>query len=182
MKDPFDGYNATTLFLVPLLGYKLKELARLGFESAFIKDELREIEYPNALYLLFRPVGVDNFNEFVEKEREKGTILDEYDYDGGWTMLVWKYSSRWNKDVELILQGKYSQTSDEYQYEIPSTVPSISLQSDVMTIQHHIFNKTEWVKEYIYNKYGLEVTNQDECWSFYPDREIFSEKTLNKLI
>lgn len=180
MKDRFDEMTATNLFIKPILQISQEDQVLNGFENAYIKDELRDIEYPNAVYLLFRPMRAGQFNLFVEGERERGAILDEYDYDNGWTMLVYKYDKKWQNDVNLILQGKFSEVSEEYKNQIPKILKSP--QGEVISLQHHVFAKDEWMKEWLYERYGIDVPDDVEHWKFYTERETFTEQTLKQLV
>lgn len=172
--------TATNLFIRPLFNIPTKTLSEFEFENAYIEDKLREVKHEDSIYLLFRPIKYDKFNEFVERENKKGTLVDEYDYPNGWVMLVFKYDKKWRKDIELIKKGKFSKVSREYKLQIPETTGVIG--KSLKSMQHHVFEKTDYVKKIWYDKYGLEFEPEDECWHYYPEREIFTEETLNKLV
>ena len=83
MTPYFRKISATNLFITPLLNIGRENLVRQGFVDAFMKDELREIEYERAIYLLFKPQDIRQFNLFVEVQRESNMpIIDEYDHNG----------------------------------------------------------------------------------------------------
>ena len=179
--DAFFSMTATSLFILPLVKADRDRLILNGFENAYIKDEMCELAYPNSFYLLFRPANLLQFNEFVEEERARGYLVDEYDYPDGWTMLVYKYESKWEKDVALIMQGKFSQVSPAYKHAIPR-LKETKEYGTVMTMQHHIFDKDDFIKAYIFEKYTLELGKDDEHWQFYSDREVFNKDKLDKLV
>lgn len=175
----------TSLFIVPILRIDKKELTRHGFENAYIKDEVRGLDYPHAIYLLFRAPNQLAFNEFIEEERDRKVLIDEYDYRDGWTVLVYRYHEQWQEDIDILMQGRYSEVSDAYKREIPAKSQGAGAQT-TMTMQHHVFNKTQFIKNSLEKKYGigdvLEADSSIECWSYYPERDVFTQDLLDKLI
>lgn len=173
--------SATNIFIVPILGVKREKLIEMGFTEAFIKDGIKELEYENAVYLLFRAKNWGDFNLFVEKERERGApIIDEYDYPDGWTVLVYKYPKKWEKDVKLITTGKYSQISKEFMSLHPRYKKSISGGENEETYQWLIRNKDQKVKDYWKKELDLNFEECDEVWHFYGEREILTQDKLEK--
>lgn len=186
MYNNYRNWTATNLFLVPGLGAKRLSLNEQGFENAYIKDEIKGIDYENAVYMLFRPPNQEGFRVFLEKERErKAKIIDEYDYDDGWTMVVYQYDGRWANDVRKLMKGRFSLVSKEFQESIPKTIRTgtTGIFKDKVTIQHEIFRKHPDLADYWQEELGLELNfREDEFWHFYAEREIFNETTLKKLI
>lgn len=183
MNDAFRSMTAVNLFIVPILGINRKELLMNGLENAYIKDEIRGIDYPNSIYLLFRPFNSD-FEDFVEKERKRGAnILDEYDHADGWTVLVYGYDSKWQEDVDVLMTGKFSKVSEAYKKLIPRTKNMKDKHGSIekSTIQHSIFNKEKEIKDYWKKEYGLEFAYENECWEFYTEREILTQEMLEKM-
>lgn len=181
--------TATSLFIVPTLGISREEINRHGFENAYVKDEIKNIDYNNAVYLLFRPPlhKMENFTDFLTKERaRKARIIDEYDYPDGWIMLVYQYEDKWKEDVETILSGKFSKTSREFQNLTPKTVkynPHGLKNGEDLTVQHQIYKKDPRLANFWNELYGLEFNyEEDEYWERYEEREIFNEITQKKLI
>lgn len=182
MYNEYRKWTATNLFIVPLLGIGRPNLNVNGLENAFIKDEVKGIEYDNAVYLLFRPMNQERFEEFLGKERlRKARIIDEYDYEDGYTMLVYQYDPKWQFDVEIILSGKFSKTSKDYQETIPKTqrvTEKMGVFKDLLTIQHQVFKKDPNLAAYWNYEYGLEFEKDDEVWEYYPEREFFTKEKL----
>lgn len=181
MANEFLKLTATSIFVVPILKLSLKDLWKHGFENAYIKDELRDTDYQNAVFLLFRPMNQEEFNEFVEKERERKYLIDEYDYPDGWIMLVYRFHEQWQEDINTIMTGKFSEVGEPFKREIPRNT-SVGGGNTVMTLPHHIFGKTQYLKSFWKKLYDLDLTDLDEHWHYYPEREIFNEETKNKLI
>lgn len=183
MNSYFRGITATDMFIVPLLNIGRQNLVQVGMKGAFMKDELREIQYERAAYLLFKPHKVDEFNLFVEEQRESNMpIIDEYDYKG-YVILVYRLPKKFERDYEKILKGQFSQTSKEYQKTIPKwyKIGEKDVLIDKMNLQHMIFEKSDELKQYWKDELDLTITDSDEHWSFYSEREVLNEASLERL-
>lgn len=177
--------SATNLFVVPILGIGREKLLKNGFEEAFIKDEIRELQYENAVFLLFHPSSWEDFNLFVEDQRDLNMgFVDEYHLPGGWAVLVYQYDKKWKKDIDIItLTGKYSKVSKEYKNLIPKYMKEGAKDNDVesLTNQHLIFNKSEVCKDYWKKELDLDFGPDDEVWLWYFEREILNMDSLKRL-
>ena len=61
----------------------------------------------------------ERFREFLEKEYETNhSLIDDYDYEDGFVVLVYKLPSKHHKDYQLIRAGKYSETSKEFNVDL----------------------------------------------------------------
>lgn len=183
MTPYFRKISATNLFITPLLNIGRENLVRQGFVDAFMKDELREIEYERAIYLLFKPQDIRQFNLFVEEQRESNMpIIDEYDHNG-YVVLVYKLPKKYEKDYDKILHGKFSETGKEYQSSITKwyKVKENGVIVDKMNLQHLIFTKDDELKQYWKRELDLNITNSDEHWHHYSEREVLNEETLKRL-
>lgn len=183
--DNLSKWTATNLFVVPTLGITRGRLNIFGLENAYIKDEVKGIDYERGVYMLFRPKDTFRFGEFLEEERSSGAVIvDEYDYRDGYTMVVYQYPRKWKEDVDIIMTGKFSQVSEGFKATVPRLTKSVvgGKEMDGINSQHKIYEGAEDLKEYWNIKYGLEFEKGDEHFSFYPEREIFTEETLKNLI
>ena len=98
-------------------------------------------------------------------------------------MLVYQFDKKWQEDIDIIMTGKFSKVSEEYKSLMPVTIKSKDgSNKERLTMQHSIFNKSESLKKYWFELYGLEFAEEDEVWEFYPTREVFTQKTLDSLI
>ena len=61
----------TSIFIVPTLSIGKEKLVDNGFINGYIKDGRREIQYNNAVYLLFKPENLDKFKDFLDEEYER---------------------------------------------------------------------------------------------------------------
>jgi len=102
--------NKTTLFLVPTLGFLIKELKSLGFINGYSYMEDRS--HKDCIYLLFDVKDQVRLGEFVEKNREK--IIDEIDYENNYTVLVCPFPVKFIPDKDKFWKGSYSKFSKNY--------------------------------------------------------------------
>lgn len=171
--------TSTNLFIRPLFKIPMRILDEFNFQNAYIKDEIKGIDYPHSIYMLFKADRQEEFNDFVERERKKGSLIDEYDHPDGYTMLVYRYHEKWKDDVALINAGRFSEVSREYKDEIPDKAGDKS--STTMSIQYHVFLKTDFIKGMWKEKYNLDFERQDEVWPLYVEREIFTQEIFDNL-
>lgn len=168
----------TSIFIVPTLKIPREMLNSVGFINGYLYDEDREIQYENAVYLLFKLTDIDLFRDFLEKEYLRtNQILEEYDYEDNFVVLVYKLNTDLDKDFELVRLGKYSQTSKEFQSLFPKIVKVErgNFVKEELSLQHRIFSKTEDLINYWENKLGTNFKKDQEVWSI---QEKFKE-TLN---
>jgi len=153
----------TTIFITPLL-VKRDKLIDNGFVNGYIKDLRRDVQYKDAVYLLFKPENLDKFRDFVDNEADK--IVDDYDYEDGYVVLVYSIPSGFKNDVNLIKQGKYSQTSSKFQTAFPKIIKIMKngLHRDEISLQYRIFKKSLDLKELWEEKIGESFTEDMEVW------------------
>lgn len=166
----------TSIFIVPTLSIGKERLGDNGFINGYIKDGQREVQYENCIYLLFKPEHLDKFREFLDEEYERTkSIVDDYDYEDGYVVIVYKLNERLNDDIALIKEGKYSQTSKKFQEIFPKivTVKGEIIPKTEVSLQYRIFNKTSDLKEYWENKLGVKFDDDMEVWqTFVEENEI----------
>jgi hypothetical protein len=137
----------TSIFLVPLLKIPKDAMRANNFVNGFIKDAEKDVQYEDAVYLLFYPDNIDKFREFLISEYERcECIIDDYDYfDNKFVVVVYKLDGKYKEDIELVKQGKYSKTSKEFQEEFPQKVNILEkgFHRNELSLQYRIFNRTE---------------------------------------
>lgn len=172
----------TTIFIVPTLSIGRERLDDNGFINGYIKDNEREVQYDNCIYLVFKPENLDKFKNFLDDEYERTkSILDDYDYPDGIVVVVYKLNVRLEDDIALIKEGKYSKTSKKFQEIFPKVVKvkKNGLFRDEISLQYRIFNKTEDLLEFWENKLDVKLDEDVEVWStFIEENESF---TLEKI-
>jgi len=112
----------------------------------------------------------------VEYERTK-SVIDDYDYEDGFVVVVYQLDSKFSKDFKLVKKGKYSHTSKAFQSLFPKLVKikKAGLNRDEISLQYRVFNKTEDLVKFWEDKLGVEFEEDQEVWHAFEDEE----ETLN---
>lgn len=172
----------TSIFMVPTLKIDRDALKDNGFINGYLKDCDKDVQYENAVYLVFHPKNLDKFKEFLDGEYERTkSIVDDYDCEQGFVVLVYELNAKFKKDFGLIKLGRYSKTSKEFQALFPKIVKITrnGLHKDEISLQYRIFNKTEDLRKYWEDKIGVDFDDNMEVWQgFIEDNENFN---INKL-
>lgn len=175
----------TSIFMVPTLKIDREDLKKNGFINAYIRDGRTDIQYENSVYLLFKPEQLDVFRVFLDKEYERTQqVIDDYDYDGGFVVVVYKLDKRFSKDFELIKLGKYSQTSREFQEQFPKIIKIVrgGFHKDEISLQYRIFNKTQDLVDFWEDKLGVIFSDDQEVWhGFFEDKETLNLNNIKEL-
>ena len=168
----------TSIFIVPTLSIPREKLVDNGYINGYIKDGTREVQYDECIYLLFKPENLDRFKEFLDEEYERTkSIIDDYDHEGGYVIVVYKLNSKLKEDFEFIKQGKYSKTSKKFQEIFPKVVKlkRNGVMKDEVSLQYRIFNKTEDLRQYWEDKLAVEFDDDMEVWQgFIKEDEILN--------
>jgi len=168
--------------MVPTLNVPKDVLLDNGFLNAYVGDVDKDIEYENSVYLLFLPEDILKFREFLDDEYERTTtIIEDYDYLNGYVVIVYKLNMKWETNFDLIRQGRYSETTDDFQklFRKVIKIKKNGLHRDELSLQYRIFNKTEDMIEYWQDKLGIDWDDNFEVWDGYD----IAKETLNiKLI
>lgn len=172
----------TSIFMVPTLKVPKDYLKNNGFINAYIRDEERDVEYENCIYLLFKPENLERFREFLDGEYERTkSIIEDYDYEDGFVIIVYQLDNKYKKDFNLIKLGKYSKTSIEFQNLFPKVLKIIKngLHRDELSLQYRIFNKTKDLVEFWEEKLGIGFENNYEVWEGWDEEKEILE--INKI-
>lgn len=174
----------TSIFIIPTLQIPRQTLVDNGYINGYIKDALRDVQYEECVYLLFRPKNLDKFREFLDGEYERTkSIIDDYDYEEGFVVVVYKLNSKFSKDIKLIKHGKYSKTSKEFQALFPKIVKAKvnGLHRDEISLQYRVFNRTEDLVKFWEEKLGVEFEDDQEVWhGFVEEDEILNIEKLKE--
>lgn len=156
--------------MVPTLKVPNEGFKHNGFINAFIKDLERDVQYEDVVYVLFKPEKVDAFRLFLDSEYERTeNIIEDYDYEGGFVVLVYKLNPNFKEDFALIKQGKYSKTSDDFKNLFTKAV-KITVSGwhrDEVSLQWRIFRKATDLREYWEEKLGVDFDEEQEVWGEY---------------
>lgn len=157
----------TSIFMVPTLKIDKEDIKENNFINGYLEDVRRDVQYKNAAYLLFKPENLDKFREFLDSEYERTkSVIDDYDYEDGYVVVVYKLDDKWKEDFALIKEGLYSQTSKEFQNIFPKIIRinKDGLRRDEISLQFRVFNKTEDLRTYWENRLDVEFTEDMELW------------------
>lgn len=163
-----------TLFLVRPLGLTINDIEKYGFINAFISDVNEEHQYENCVYLLFKPSDMDLFMDFLDRERGLRNVVEDYDYEGGYVVVVYMLPSKFYKDYELIKQGLYSKTSRAFQEVFPKVIKIVKngRHRDEISLQYRIFNRTQDLINFWEEKLGVRFSSDQEVWEgFHLEKE-----------
>jgi hypothetical protein len=172
--------------MAPTLKTPKDSLRNNGFINAYIKDELSDSEYKDCIYVLFKPNDLDMFKDFLDGEYERTKqIIEDYDYEGGFVVVVYKLDKKFEKDFKIVKEGKYSKTSEQFQKLFPKVIKlkKNGLHRDELSLQYRVFNKTNDLLEYWQEKIGSSSSWKDEyeVWSeFNIKNETLTKKVLNE--
>ena len=170
--------NITSIFMVPTLKVPKDALRSNGFINAYVKDNRRDDQYKESVYLLFKPTDLDKFREFLDSEYERTkAVIEDYDYEDGYVVVVYQLNDKYKKDFNLIKQGKYSKTSEEFQKMFPKVVKIVknNLHRDEVSLQYRIFNKAEDLVSFWEEKLGIDfksIVGEDyEVWEGWDEQK-----------
>lgn len=164
----------TTIFIVPTLKTPKNSLKLNGFINGYVKDSNHFNEYKNCVYLLFKPDNLDTFRKFVNEEYESNRkIIEDYDYPGGYVVIVYELDLLYSKDFDLVKQGNYSKTSKEFQNLFPKVLKLFvnNLHRDELSLQYRIFNKTNDLIEFWEKKLEVKFNSNMEVWEGWDEEK-----------
>ena len=164
----------TSIFMVPTLGVPRGALVENGFINGYSKDDSRDVQYENSIYLLFKPKNLDKFREFLDSEYERTkAIVDDYDYEDGYVVVVYELDKKFSKDFDLVRKGKYSKTSKPFQALFPKVIKLVrnGLHKDEISLQYRVFNRTEDLVKFWEDKLDVEFDEDQEVWHGYIEED-----------
>ena len=173
--------------MVPTLKIDKVKLKDNGYINGYAKDESPDaVSYENCVYLFFKPSNLDKFREFLDGEYERTkSIIDDYDYEDGYIVVVYKLNPKFNKDYRLVKEGLYSRTSMEFQLLFPKIIKIIKngLHRDEISLQYRVFNKTEDMITFWEEKLGVIFDHDQEVWHAYEqENEILNIKKIKEYV
>lgn len=172
-------YNTSTLFILkPVVGINFGVLKKeFGVINSYLKDKAREDLEGDMLFVLFKPVDFDYFEQFLEEQQENSAnFLEDYDYAGGYVVVVYKIPEKMKEDFELFKQGKYSKLSDIikncYDKEVKAFLKPMP------SFQHEVFSRAKRLKEELEEFLNAKFEKGAELWSL-PDLSEGGKETLD---
>lgn len=177
-----DDINCTTIFLLPGIGLTRKDILKHGFITAYINDKNHPM-YKDSVYLLYKPEDIHTFNEFLKGEYKRTNwITDDYDYEGGYVVTVYKFPREFMREYNLFLKGRYSEFGSAYVELFPEKVEIIKngKRSLKFSLAYHIFNRSEAIRKYWERMIGEELPVEAELWSS-PNIDTSETLDINKI-
>lgn len=162
--------NASTLFILkPVVGVNWGVLGEeFGLINSYLQDKAREDLTGELLFVLFKPVDFDYFEMFLEEQSKSEHFLEDYDYAGGYVVMVYKIPKWLESDFKLFKEGKYSKFSDLlkncYDKEVKAFLQPIP------TFQWDVFNKSDRLRKELEEYIGNYIDKSSEIWGL-PDVE-----------
>lgn len=179
--------TVTSIFMVPTLKVPSGGFKENGFINAYSKDSRKEIQYEDAIYALFRPENTAKFMEFLDSEYERcsDNIIEDYDYEDGFVVIVYKLNSFFKEDFDIIRKGLYSQTSTLFQNEFPKEIVIKKYREEVpiveKSLQFRIFKKSLEMRIYWEEKLHYDFDEEMEVWyTFDEEKETLNLDVIKK--
>lgn len=160
----------TSIFLLPPLQINIDYSI---FWNAYLSDDhhvIAEEDDQHLLYCLFKPDGDGKFEKLIVELENKDIIVEDYDYDNGFCVLVLKFPKQYNADFNLILEGKYSQTSKFFKSLFPMYIEEVGEDGKIIkipTIYNGVFNKGKELRKEIEEYFGIDMEDCAEYWPHF---------------
>ena len=164
----------TSVFMVPTLGIGRDKLVNNGYINAYVKDSRKDYQYEGCVYLLFKPSDLDKFKAFLDSEYERTkSVIDDYDYEDGYVVVVYELDLNYSKDFDLVRQGKYSKTSPQFQKLFPKKINVFvnGYYKEEISLQYRVFNHTEDLVQFWENKLNVELDDDQELWHAFIEND-----------
>jgi len=167
----FRKITTTGTFLMPFLGNNRNYWRwSVEFTNAFIGDEVKHDG--TELYLLYRFSGAKSFADFEMTIEGRRDFIGSTEPDKYHSMYKFKIPEKYAEDVALIMEGKYSQ---------------ISNQAKVRIMEFHNSNRTKAIGQILYKSVerkakiesdlGAKLADDAELLDTYVlDQEIYKNK------
>lgn len=191
--DALFKHNCSTLFLLYPLGLERRKIIEFGFKSAYIADASKDVGYENPVFLLFKPDSMTMFQAFADSEylrvnphTDTFDLVEDYDYEKGYVVLLYQFPEEFKEDYERFLEGKYSRFSKKFKATYPKMIkiPNNGIPKDVISLPYKIVNNTKKVREEIEHRgeldlkeelekrLGVTFTSDMELWNVPGDKDI----------
>jgi len=192
-KQKQDKFNKITAFLGKFIfGANFDTLKKVGLVDCYTSDpEIMEIlqlaENQRFLFLLFKNKKL-NLEEIKKVLTTLTTVpvdvVFAYELVNDYCMVVLDFPVEFISDYDHIVNGRYSKLSEQFKVVFPETRDAFNEKKQRLgkeyTIYYHIFQKSDWLKEFWCERLGLvELDEKLELWS-KPEKEdlIFEVKNI----
>lgn len=163
-------FNISTDFFLPVLGIDLAITDTTGYINSYINcPDLTDILINNPVYILYNTEDLDLNMERVYEDliNNKNFILEQR-LDRYHILFCFSIPKKFNKDYELIIQGKYSETSGAFK--------DLFCNDNIQDLwQYKVLHKDPEYKKNLENRIGLVLNNNPEI---YNKIDMFNETIL----
>lgn len=188
-----DKFNKTTVFLTKFIfGNNFDMLRKIGFADSYTSDpEIMSIltlgQNQRLLFLLFRnkKLGINEMKKVViDLAIVPVQSVFSYELVNDYSMIVIDFPEKYTQDYDYVVKGMYSKLSDSFKEKFPISRDVFNSKKvrigKEYTIYYHIFNKTEWLKNFWMERLGLiELDDKLELWEKPGDSDlIFDVKKI----
>jgi hypothetical protein len=136
-----NGINQATFYILPMLGKHPEQYPR--FRDCFVgklvnsskNDQFgiplkKQKDLEKKLISVYTRVGGNNRKDYkkeIEELRAIPEYVEDYDdsFDNTFATFVFKVPAKWEKDYDLIVEGKIQKISKEYQEEMIRVYPKL---------------------------------------------------------
>ncbi len=159
--------NASTLFmLTPVSGHEKDTLLEYQLINSYLKDVNRDDLGDNLLFVLFKPDDMEFFELFLYTESANNeNYVEDYDYAGGYIVLVYKVPDWLKEDFERFKRGEYSKFSMKTKNLFSKTISMRTGLKTVTTIQWDVFSKSEELRKDLEAYVGQPISKDTELYS-----------------
>lgn len=180
----FQGkFNKITIFLSKFIFQENFDiLKKSGFIDSYTSDpDVSSVIEPKQeqrlLFLLFKSkkMNLEDLKNIVKSLVKVPTdIIFSYELVNDYSMIVIDFPENYIRDYDYVIQGKYSKLSEDFKNKFEMTQEVLNSNkvriAREYTLYHHIFNKTQWLKQFWMDRLGLcEIEDNVELWE-QPDK------------
>ena len=190
-----EKFNKITVFLTKFIfGDNFDMLRKVGFVDSYTSDPsimsiLTLSENQRLLFLLFKnnKMNLTQINKVV-KDLAVVPVDTVFSYElvNDYAIIVIDFPEKYTVDYDNIVNGKYSKLTDSFKDKFPISREVFNSKKERIgkeyTIYYHIFNKTDWLKNFWMERLHLiELDDKLELWQ-KPDENdlIFNLKNIIK--
>lgn len=164
--DVKNRWNTSALFILKLvMGETLDKLLTYRIVNSYLRDKDREDLLTNVLFVLFKPDDWPEFETFVEQQEQTKDFLEEYDYEGGYVVLVYRIPFSLKRDFEKFKEGKYSEFSASTKNLFKKMIPDGRMGKLQKSLQWEIFEKEPDLREQLEDDLDVVLPDDSEVWS-----------------
>lgn len=164
--------NASTLFLLtPVSGQEVELLREYQLIDSYLRDSDREDLTGNLLFVLFRPDDMEFFELFLYTESSQNVnFMEDYNYAGGYIVLVYKIPDKMKDDFEKFKLGQYSKFSKETKSLFKKSTGVRKGFEPLTTLQWDVFSKSSALRKDLEKFVGETLPDDIELYGI-PDIE-----------